>query len=165
MMKRTILLGGVLVVLAITIGVILYMLDDAPETEPGPECRTQFERYELVFQAQQQDPLSGEKYCASIPWSGKTLLIIQLLGPLLKMNRRTFEIRILRNFTSIAGESDLEKATIVRLPAKKASTPIAFIEHDFAPGSYIAWIKVRNDQVSQEVIGQYKFTIGAAHGL
>jgi hypothetical protein len=48
MMKRTILLGGVIAVLAITISVILYMLDDAPESEPGPECRSQFERYELV---------------------------------------------------------------------------------------------------------------------
>jgi hypothetical protein len=143
----------------------LYTLDDPPETEAGPEFRTQFGRYELIFQAQQQHPLRGEKYCASIPWSGKTLLILQVLGPLLEANRTTFEVRILRNPASITGATNMEDAAILRLPVKKMSEPIAFIEHDFAPGSYIAWIKVRNDQDSHEVIGQYVFKIGSAHGL
>ena len=131
----------------------LSLADDVCKLTIGP--------YTMHFTGYQPEATQEKEFCEDIPATGRTVVALDYIEEALRP--LPTEVRIIRDTGAGAeGKENLDKITILHIPAKVYPNGSINFEYDFMqPGKFVGLVTVGD---KQEYVSRFPFSVGEPKG-
>ena len=131
----------------------------------GNKCILSVGAYSMLFTGY-QPKTSGEEFCDDIPQSGKTIIVLDFIDPVLRSMEVDYRvIKDVNNIGITATEDDLGNsediaaATLIYLPPKIHDRGTFMMQHDFQKGNYIGLVTIKNKTTGASYTSVLPFSV------